>query len=405
MRTLGERIRTLRKQRKLTLESCAGEQMTKGMLSLIENNKANPSMENLNYLAKRLEVEVSELMEEVSGSELQALLDKAEQVVKSEEKKNYEKTLEMIEPLLPKLLSGYTAGRLLEIYSKFSYLIGRSNWQPIAERASAIYEELNIVPRRAAVGIFWAMVLFTEHRYEEALTRLLEEKVKVESRSGYIDSLTRLDLYTYEVIFRFAVNDTVEATRLMNEAISYSKDKKIFYQVEQLYRLAAYRAIIDEDDEKLDYYERKLLQYGEFAEDDHAFWFTKLVRIHQLNSFHHDHETALKKLSELTGPMPEHEFFTNFFVLERGKALYGAGKFQEALHMLQQVVISEQVHHPYDLSMYYEKDAYAALCAEQLGELAYARELAETADSNMAQMPDTPYTQFVRETAKRFAAQ
>lgn len=91
MRTLGERIRTLRKQRKLTLESCAGEQMTKGMLSLIENNKANPSMENLNYLAKRLEVEVSELMEEVSGSELQALLDKAEQVVKSEEKKTTRK--------------------------------------------------------------------------------------------------------------------------------------------------------------------------------------------------------------------------------------------------------------------------------------------------------------------------
>ncbi|MCM3758600.1 helix-turn-helix domain-containing protein [Sporosarcina aquimarina] len=404
MRTLGERIRTLRKERKMTLESCAGEQMTKGMLSLIENNKANPSMENLNYLAKCLDVEVSELLEEVSGSELRALLDQAEKVVKSEDKNKYEETLEMIEPLVPKLLSGYTAGRLLEIYSKLSYLLGRSNWQPIAERASDIYEELNIVPRRAAVGIFWAMVLFTEHRYEEALARLLEEKAEVESRSGYIDSLTRLDLYTYEVIFRFAVNDTDEATRLMNEAIRYSKDKKIFYQVEQLYRLAAYRAIIDEDDEKLDYYERKLLQYGEFAEDDHANWFTKLVRIHQLNSFRHDHETALEKLSELTGPMPNHEFFTNFFVLERGKALYGVGRYQEGLNMLQQVVISENVHHPYDLSMYYEKDAYAALCAEQLGDLKYAQELARTADSNMAQMPDTPYTQFVSETVERLAA-
>lgn len=405
MRTLGERIRTLRKQRNLTLESCAGEQMTKGMLSLIENNKANPSMENLNYLAKRLEVEVSVLMEEVSGSELQTLLDKAERIVKSEDKKDYGKALDMIEPLLPKLLSGYTAGRLLEIYSKFSYLLGRSNWQPIAKRASAIYEELNIVPRRAAVGIFRAMVLFEEHRYEEALARLLKEKAEVESRSGYIDPLTRLDLYTYEVILRFAVNDTVEATRLMNEAISYSKDKKIFYQVEQLYRLAGYRALIDSNEENLDYYEKKLLQYGEFAEDDHAFWFTKLVRIHQLNSFRHDHETALKKLSELTGPIPVHEFFTNFFVLERGKALYGAGQFQEALDMLLQVVISEQVHHPYDLSMFYEKDAYAALCAEQLGDLASAREFAEIADSNMAQLPETPYTQFVRETAKRLAPQ
>lgn len=405
MRTLGERIRTLRKQRNLTLESCAGEQMTKGMLSLIENNKANPSMENLNYLAKRLEVEVSELMEEVSGSELQTLLDKAERIVKSEDKKDYGKALDMIEPLLPKLLSGYTAGRLLEIYSKFSYLLGRSNWQPIAKRASAIYEELNIVPRRAAVGIFRAMVLFEEHRYEEALARLLKEKAEVESRSGYIDPLTRLDLYTYEVILRFAVNDTVEATRLMNEAISYSKDKKIFYQVEQLYRMAGYRALIDSNEENLDYYEKKLLQYGEFAEDDHAVWYTKLIRIHQLNSFQHDHDTALRKLSELTGPIPEHEFFQNLFALESGKALYGAGRFEEALHMLKLVVISENVHHPFDLSIYYEKDAYAALCAEQLGDLASAREFAEIADSNMAQLPETPYTQFVRETAKRLAPQ
>ena len=37
---LGERIRTLRKQRKMTLEALAGERLTKGMLSQIENNKA-----------------------------------------------------------------------------------------------------------------------------------------------------------------------------------------------------------------------------------------------------------------------------------------------------------------------------------------------------------------------------
>ncbi|WOV83599.1 hypothetical protein PGH26_12005 [Sporosarcina jeotgali] len=71
--------------------------------------------------------------------------------------------------------------------------------------------------------------------------------------------------------------------------------------------------------------------------------------------------------------------------------------------MLKKVVISENVHHPFDLSIYYEKDAYAALCAEQLGDLASARELAEIADSNMAQLPETPYTHFVRETAKRIA--
>ncbi len=39
MESLGSRIRTIRKQKKLTLATLAGEHITKGMLSLIENDK------------------------------------------------------------------------------------------------------------------------------------------------------------------------------------------------------------------------------------------------------------------------------------------------------------------------------------------------------------------------------
>ena len=65
-----KRIRALRKQQEFTLDALAGTELTKGMLSLIENNKANPSMESLNYIAGRLGVDVSELLEEVSTQEL-----------------------------------------------------------------------------------------------------------------------------------------------------------------------------------------------------------------------------------------------------------------------------------------------------------------------------------------------
>ena len=67
---LGDRIRKLRKQKKLTLEALAGEGLTKGMLSLIENNKAKPSMESLAYVAERLGVEVTDLLEEISTQEV-----------------------------------------------------------------------------------------------------------------------------------------------------------------------------------------------------------------------------------------------------------------------------------------------------------------------------------------------
>ena len=55
---IGERIRLLRMRRGLTQKELAGEQMTRNMLSLIENGSALPSLSSLAYLAEMLEVPV-----------------------------------------------------------------------------------------------------------------------------------------------------------------------------------------------------------------------------------------------------------------------------------------------------------------------------------------------------------
>ena len=78
--TLGVRIQSVKKTTESYVGCLAGTGLTKGMLSLIENNKANPSMESLNYIAGRLGVEISELLEEVSTQELRNVLEKAEKL-------------------------------------------------------------------------------------------------------------------------------------------------------------------------------------------------------------------------------------------------------------------------------------------------------------------------------------
>jgi len=55
---IGERIKTLRIRRNLTQKELAGEQMTRNMLSLIENGSASPSLSSLVYLAEVLAVPV-----------------------------------------------------------------------------------------------------------------------------------------------------------------------------------------------------------------------------------------------------------------------------------------------------------------------------------------------------------
>lgn len=73
--TLGERIRSLRKSKGMTLVDLAGNEITKGMLSLIENDKSKPSMETLQYIAKTLEVSIGYLTQEGDDEWTKAILE------------------------------------------------------------------------------------------------------------------------------------------------------------------------------------------------------------------------------------------------------------------------------------------------------------------------------------------
>lgn len=61
--TLGEKIKSKRKERNLTLKELAGNRVTPGQISLVESGKSNPSIELLEYIAQRLETEVDYFLE------------------------------------------------------------------------------------------------------------------------------------------------------------------------------------------------------------------------------------------------------------------------------------------------------------------------------------------------------
>lgn len=61
--SLGEKIKTRRKQLGMTLKDLAGDRITPGQISLVESGKSNPSMDLLEYLASTLNTSVEYLME------------------------------------------------------------------------------------------------------------------------------------------------------------------------------------------------------------------------------------------------------------------------------------------------------------------------------------------------------
>lgn len=402
--TLGERIRKLRKQRKFTLEALAGSELTKGMLSLIENNKANPSMESLTYIAKRLEVEVSELLEEVSSQELREILAQVEKLYYTEVddlSDEYTQLIILVEPYLPKLTQGYEAARILELYSRALHYEKKESWQIYSDRAARMYEQMNIIPRKASVGIFRASVKFNERDYNGALNILLSERAEIEKKNSYIDPLTRLDFDYTEAVFQFAVGDSSKALEVMESGIEFSREEQVFYRIDHLYRLATSHAMMMQDVDKMNDYVKKIALYGEFADDKEAVMFTQFIEIEYLNSFKKNHEKVLHLLEHYATEYDLGKGHHAFLHLEKGKALFGLKKYELAVVELKKMEIPDYLNHPFDLAMLYESDAYIALSYLAFGKQEMAFKHAKLAYDNISPMPHSLYKKFIIETYEK----
>lgn len=396
METLGERIKKLRKEQGLTLQTLAGSGLTKGMLSLIENNKANPSMESLSYIAEQLGIDKDELLAEIPTSELRELLQDVEKMYRAETE-NYSdgfiQIAEKIEPYVASLPYRYESARLLEIYSRSLYYAKKEGWQSSLSQAEEMYEGLHLMNNSAEIHMFRAMLKFNEHLYSDALSMLQESRKSFEARDAVLDSLKKLDFDFVEAILYFAIGNDEDAVRIIDEAVEYSKEHQIFYKMNDLYRVMSFHAILKNNQDMKNYYVHKLRLFAEFSDDEKIDITLDLLEAHYLNSFAHEYEKAEAIVDKNLEKYKEDEI--SQFFLEKGKALYGQGRLEEALDWLKRHKIWEFLHHPYDLAMNYEKDAYIALIYEQQGQHELAIKHADIAKNNVLPMLNLPYKKFI----------
>ncbi|MFP7297125.1 helix-turn-helix domain-containing protein [Neobacillus niacini] len=398
---LGDTIRKIRKQKKLTLEALAGTELTKGMLSLIENNKAKPSMESLAYIAKRLEVEVTDLLEEISTQELRETLEKAESIYNQKKETTpdkYQQLLTLIEPLIKKLTQGYESARLLDLYSRSLYQEERSGWEKFCEQAAVMYDNMNLTANRAQIAIFRSQVKFIQHDYRKALEILVTERAAIESHHAYIDPMTTVDLDYTEAVLHFAVGDDIAATETMEKAIKFSKKHKIFYRTDDLYRLSTGHAMMIGDSERRELYLRKLKQYGEFADDILSILVHDLIVAMTLNTEKQEYTKALEIIDDYLADPAGKEFVEPLYIIEKGKSLYGLGEYKDGIHHFEKVETPADTHHPFDLALIYIRYSYKALCHSELGEIEDALQSAKIAVEKFEGLPASPYKEFAFDT-------
>jgi len=184
--SLGTRIRKLRKDQKLTLEALAGDRLTKGMLSQIENDKAKPSMESLDYIAERLGVKASALLEEVTPSSIRQLLEQVESLfaeVKRGDADHHQEIVDLIKPSVESLPQSYEAGRLLYIYADAQYEAGLTTWEAPLQQARTIFKEINLLSHWFKTFILEMAILAAKRQYTLAYDRILQAKEIIEQET------------------------------------------------------------------------------------------------------------------------------------------------------------------------------------------------------------------------------
>lgn len=97
--TLGQKIKTERKNKKITQETLCSGKITRNMLSAIENGKATPSLDTLKFIAMSLELPLSYLVSDSDDIFFYKKAEKIEDVKKHFHDGKYKKCVDLINSL------------------------------------------------------------------------------------------------------------------------------------------------------------------------------------------------------------------------------------------------------------------------------------------------------------------
>ncbi|GAF20774.1 helix-turn-helix domain-containing protein [Shouchella hunanensis] len=397
MSTLGERIRQLRKQRGKTLAEVAEGRLTKGMLSLIENNKAQPSMESLTHIAEALETDPQSLLADVNvitEADLRSLIIQLKALLTNH---RYDDVASLLTPFAGMTLPHtYEAAQFVRDLGKAYFYksqsihqtdtglfllekktvnstVDENNWRTYFENAEQRFIELSFLDEAANTALDYIEYLTFELEYEKAIELFTKKQAAYADQIKDFDPLTLSKWNFQEVALLMIMGKSDLGRKRLKESLTFAIEKRQFYKVDQYYRFAIHFAMLAKDEKEVNYYLHKHHLLTELLEDDY------LKSIHTLNKaivaimFENNPTKALEVINDRKNFVRKDDTLRILFQHIYGQALYELKRYKESLHYLPSINEYPFRIHVLDLSMLTTADAYKALCYAKLGEDEKAR--------------------------------
>ena len=264
---VGQRIKTLRKEKNMTQTDLAEGIVTKSMLSMIENGKAEASMRSLREIAKRLGVSLQSLLSDPEEGALQRLVEEIDFQQLSIRPLTSERIRELLMPHMDVSQDTVWYGRALVLLGD-SYFQSNQQQRVLTyyEQAIEQFERLHEKEETLRARLGQIFYLMSWNRYEEA-TRQLDQLERQELTN--VSAKTHVEYSMLIAIkYLFYEDDVPLAITQLESTIDYMERSITFYRADDVYRLIAICGLYIGDEPKIQAALEKAKQYVTFTNDE-----------------------------------------------------------------------------------------------------------------------------------------
>lgn len=405
MASIGETIKTLRKQRKMTQSDLAGTQLTKGMLSLIENNKAKPSIDSLQYIAERLAVPMSDLIGEMDREKLRETLKQITRISDEQNRQiqpDYSEAFALFEPILRDLKQrSYEELRLEQLHLEMRGFTDKKMDLVAYEAILKKYEQMalhdNVMSGYISVMIYAYLV----ESHTLGIQYADEAAAYFEQYETLLSVEKQLQFYYYRMI-ALAMTKDRPWKQCAEKALALSREKNMYYLIDAFYRFLFIQEIIEYNEPQARRYLNKLTLFFQMTDDEQAekallFWqlFIPLF-------IHRDFETSYTILEQCKKQDEEGEVkqvVTNVASAIEAYILFHLERYEESAAVYEEIVESFYFNkHPIDLSLIFLGLTARARSHWQLGKKEAAKRDMLYVQNEIKDFPDYSYSVFFEES-------
>ncbi|MBB4822917.1 transcriptional regulator with XRE-family HTH domain [Sporosarcina luteola] len=419
MTHVGENIKRIRTEKKMTISDVANEHVSRGMISLIENGKTQPSIERLQHIARQLGVDIAELVEEIPRSKMRKILTEALELYYQPGWEGVARAIDLMRPVIERNPLGYEAARMNELYARGLYYLyvqaveqydqlKPNDWGLYLTKSIELYGELEMEWRAVECYVFLAEIEFDRADYKEAI-QIIDQALK---QLTVLDSFETKSIYVQMIVIKvvafFSMGLYEKAHEQLDDIIQFSREQLI---LDQYYVLLSIKTL-------LYYNEQKMVDARACLEDGRLF--VQAVKNenmqleHELTSlfleefFERQYAKAISRAEQLMAkvdgadhiPTEEKKKSILFVKNLKARSLTRLECYDEALQLFteNQIVMNEQVQiNPLDLAIRILSDSYEALCHYHLGNKEKAGELARLTVDRLHNLPHSSFYHFAKE--------